>query len=55
MEALLTKKQAAALLHVSTRTIERMVGDGRLKKTPVRGLRDSRFRREDVEALLADA
>lgn len=53
---LLTYAEAAALLNVSTRTVMRLRQDGALDPVVDRGLRGAvsvRFRRSDVEALLA--
>ena len=49
-----SKKEAAAILGVSTRTIERMVSAGELKAGRLRKLTGSRvrFRERDVRALL---
>lgn len=47
--ALITTSAAADLLGVSTRTVNRLVADGRLERVKVRGA--TRFRRHDVLAL----
>jgi excisionase family DNA binding protein len=53
MTTWMTKKEAAAHLRVSTRTIERLVRDGKLRKHNVAGSsRSVRFSREEVESLL---
>jgi len=52
MSEILTKKQCAEILQVSTRFIERAVTSGRLKALkPTPGI--FRVRREDLEAFLA--
>jgi excisionase family DNA binding protein len=49
---LLTPEQVAAVLGVSVRTVRRLAAEGRLR--PVRiGYRTTRFRPEDVDALIA--
>lgn len=55
MSTWMTKKEAAALLRVTTRTIERMVRDGKLIKHTVAGSRSVRFSRSEVEAQLQPA
>jgi excisionase family DNA binding protein len=51
MPQLLTPAQVAELLQVTPRTINRYAVDGRLRRVKI-GQRLSRYRREDVEALL---
>lgn len=48
----MTKKEAAGRLKVTTRTIERLVTSGQLKKHTVGTGRAVRFKAADVEALL---
>jgi excisionase family DNA binding protein len=47
--ALLNKQLAAEYLCFSIRTIERLVADGKLKTCLVRGSKDIRFRRSELD------
>lgn len=49
---LLTIRETAALLALSTRTIHRYIAEGKLKAYRVAGEKAIRIKRQDVEALL---
>ena len=51
-QSLLTIRQTAALLALSTRTIHRYIAEGKLKAYRVGGEKAIRIKREDVESLL---
>jgi excisionase family DNA binding protein len=52
----MTKREAAEHMRVSTKTIDRLVRDGKLTKFPVAGSsRAVRFRRDDLDKLLLAA
>lgn len=48
----LTKEQAAAHLQVTTRTIDRLVKAGKLRKHVLDGTNSVRFKREDLDGLM---
>ena len=52
---ILTAKQAKDFLQISDSTLRRYVRKGKLKAYRLAGVRDLRFRREDVLALLEPA
>lgn len=50
IEPLLNTEQVAKWLSVSSQTVRKAVYDGRLRR--IAGIRNMRFRREDVEAFI---
>lgn len=51
----LTVKEAAEYLRVSKATLYRMIADGRVKAYEIPGSSRKRFKREELDALLAPA
>jgi len=51
-EKWLSREEAAKVLDVHMRTIDRLVRDGRLPRYRIAGTRSPRFRIEDVRALV---
>lgn len=51
-EKWLTREEAAAMLRVHVRTIDRLVREEHLKRYRIRGMRRAQFRIEDVRALV---
>lgn len=52
-ERLLSVGETAHLLNVSTRTVDRLVTDGRLRRIKIGGA--TRFRRDDVNRIMGGA
>jgi len=51
-EKWLSREEAAAMLDVHVRTIDRLVRQGHLKRYKIRGMRRAQFRIEDVRDLV---
>lgn len=51
-EKWLTREEAAAMLRVHVRTIDRLVREGHLKRYKIRGMRRAQFKIEDVRELV---